>query len=287
VQHLQEYTKKKRKKQMASTKTLIIGGGVCVALLIGTYFYGVSNAAKGLSINTFARIHHIDVLGETTISIDIEFINGSQNNIAFTYPYVRVFRADSEKQIAFSVPKDEKITVAKSSTTTVKDIRIKMNTLDLAGLAMELIKNIAVGKPALIPLQIQIDSQLVGLISVNFTLTDKAEIDISKYLNLIKGLFGKGTNGINGLGCDCQTQTGLQGTYNQAAQHQAHLIAANHTLIGVVADDNKTVVNFEVPKHTYLGKFPKPYNNQFSTFQTPYGDRAIGANKDMIVISEQ
>lgn len=156
---------------MASTKTLIIGGSVVVvAALAGTYLYGIANAAKGLSVNTFARIHHIDVLGETTISIDIEFINGSQNNIAFTYPYVRVFRADTAKQIAFSVPKPEKITVAKSSTTTIKDIRIKMNTIDLALLAGELIKNIAVGKPALIPLQIQIDSQLVGLFSVNFTL---------------------------------------------------------------------------------------------------------------------
>lgn len=267
---------------MASTKTLLIGGTVVVAAaLAGTYLYGISNAAKGLSINTFARIHHIDTV-ETTISIDIEFINGSQNNIAFTYPYVRVFRADTSKQIAYSVPKPEKINVAKSSTTTIKDIRIKMNTLDLALLAGELIKNIAVGKPALIPLQIQIDSQLVGLFSVNFTLTNKAEINVSQYWNIIKGLFGKGTNGINGLGCACQ---GLQGTDSQAAQHQAHLIAANDTLIGVVANDNKTVVNFEVPKHTYLGKFPKIYNSKFSTFQTPYGDRAIGANKDIFLIT--
>jgi hypothetical protein len=265
---------------VASTKTLIIGGTVVVAAaLTGTYLYGISNAAKGLSVNTFARIHHIDPLGETTLSIDIEFINGSGNSIAFYYPSIRLFRADSKKQLAFSIPKNEEVRIAKRSTTMVKDIRIKMNTLDLALLAGELIKNIAVGKPAIIPLQIQIDSQLVGLFSVNFTLTDKAEINVSQYWNLLKGLFGRGTNG---LGCACQ---GLQGTDSQAAQHQAHLIAANNTLIGVVANDNKTVVNFEVPKHTYLGKFPKPYNNQFSTFQTSYGDRAIGANKDMIAIS--
>jgi hypothetical protein len=268
-------------KKMARTTTLLLGGGIFLAAAAaGTYLYGLSNAAKGLSINTFARIHDLDLLGETTLSIDIAFVNGSQNNIAFTYPYVRVFRAGTTKQLAFSVPKDEKITIAKSSTTTVKDIRIKMNTIDLAMLAGELLKGIAAGEAAVIPLQIQIDSQLAGLLAVNFTLTDKADISITKYWNFLKGLFGKNTKGIHGVA----THQAYNQADNQAPQAMAHLLAAHDTLIGVVANDNQTVVHFTVPQATYLGRFPKIYDKHFSTFQTPYGDRAIGATNDMLLI---
>ncbi len=265
---------------MASKQVLWIVGGLVTAgaLAGGLYAYNLKKAADALSVNTAVRVHKIDA-ENLELSIDIDFINASQNSLSFTYPALRIYKkAEQQEQIGFSVPKPEKITVAKSSIATIRDMRLRIATSQVVGMGAGLLTNIFTGQKLAIDLLLVINLR-VGLFDT--VLKDEVSIDLSKHLSFLKGLFGKSnattntkTSGL-ALGCACD------------AQKDTLVMTNSTTLIGVLADDHTSLVPFEVSSGTIIGKNPKTFdrNPNHTRFTTLQGTEAIGVTNQLLMLN--
>lgn len=240
---------------MAKSGNIVLGV-LAAAGIGGAAFYGLrlKQAADMLSVRTVVRVHDVNVTN-TTLSVDVTFINHSTTPVSFTYPSVRVYAPENPNStIGDSIPRPERVRLAALSVTTLNDVRIVFSTLDLVAMFKTAITNMIRGGAGVIEMNLLINTTVAQVFRIQ--LSDTVKVDFSRYLALFTGFKGVGSVFPN-------------------------RIATNKpTTVAVLASDDKTLVSFPAPANQIIGHSPQIEKDNMLHFQTLYGQRAVGTPTD-------